>query len=273
MPLAARSVADFFREFMTHLESLGIQVTINTRLLEVTMASPSRTTMCCGIRSDIREPLVAHSVRRHPSARAIPHACSTWLGRAGVPRRERGRRTNAAVRVLPSLIAGQPTQLEDSPDSPPVRLDPPATVPPILVGGVSEAAVIRTVDYADGWFLLPALPPQVARAKQRLAEVAAQRRRPTPAVNASIMIALEGDPSLPDEYELRHRLSDPDGMFGIPSDLIPTMVLRGGPVQVANQLAAYAEAGAMRVVTSVAAGDWFRQTELLAEAVSIANRG
>ena len=229
--------------------------------------------MCCGIRSDIREPLVAHSVRRHPSARAIPHACSTWLGRAGVPRRERGRRTNAAVRVLPSLIAGQPTQLEDSLDSPPVRLDPPATVPPILVGGMSEAAIIRTVDHADGWFLLPALPPQVARAKQRLAEVAAQRRRPTPAVNASIMIALEGDPSLPDEYELRHRLSDPDGMFGIPSDLIPTMVLRGGPVQVAQQLAAYAEAGAMRVVTSVAAGDWFRQTELLAEAVSIANRG
>ena len=232
--------------------------------------------MCCGIRSDIREPLVAHSVRRHPSARAIPHARSTWLGvagRAGVPRRERGRRTDAAVRVLPSLIAGQPTQLEDSLDSPPVRLDPPATVPPILVGGMSEAAIIRTVDHADGWFLLPALPPQVARAKQRLAEVAAQRRRPTPAVNASIMIALEGDPSLPDEYELRHRLSDPDGMFGIPSDLIPTMVLRGGPVQVAQQLAGYAEAGAMRVVTSVAAGDWFRQTELLAEAVSIANRG
>lgn len=35
MPLAARSVADFFREFMTHLETLGIQVTINTRLVEV----------------------------------------------------------------------------------------------------------------------------------------------------------------------------------------------------------------------------------------------
>ena len=35
MPLAARSVADFFRKFMTHLESLGIQVTINTRPVEV----------------------------------------------------------------------------------------------------------------------------------------------------------------------------------------------------------------------------------------------
>src|ERR1700704_2702412 len=35
MPLVARSVADFYREFMTMLESLGIQVKINTHPVEV----------------------------------------------------------------------------------------------------------------------------------------------------------------------------------------------------------------------------------------------
>ena len=35
MPLVARSVADFFEEFMTNLESLGIQVKINTHPVEV----------------------------------------------------------------------------------------------------------------------------------------------------------------------------------------------------------------------------------------------
>jgi hypothetical protein len=35
MPLAPRAVADFYHEFMDHLEALGIQVTINTRPVEV----------------------------------------------------------------------------------------------------------------------------------------------------------------------------------------------------------------------------------------------
>ncbi len=192
----------------------------------------------------------------------------SWTA-AGVPRRERGRRTDAALRVLPSLIAGQPTVLEDRPATPPVRLAPAATVPPIIVGGMSQAAMIRAVDHADGWFLLPAPPPRVAEAKLRLAELAAQRGRRTPSITASIMIALEGDPSLPNKYDLRRRLTDPDGMFGIPPDLIPTMLMEARPDDLASQFAEYAAAGATRMVVTVAAGDWFRQTELLAEAVRV----
>jgi hypothetical protein len=55
--------------------------------------------------------------------------------------------------------------LEDRPAAPPVRLAPAATVPPI--GGMSQAAMIRTVDYADGWFLLPAPPPRVDARERR----------------------------------------------------------------------------------------------------------
>src|ERR1700683_2728442 len=40
---------------------------------------------------------------------------ASWAA-AGVPRRERGRRTNAALRALPGLIAGQPTRLDDQPE-------------------------------------------------------------------------------------------------------------------------------------------------------------
>ncbi len=37
---------------------------------------------------------------------------------AGVARRDRGKRTDAALRVLPGLLAGEWTRLEDGPDRP-----------------------------------------------------------------------------------------------------------------------------------------------------------
>jgi alkanesulfonate monooxygenase SsuD/methylene tetrahydromethanopterin reductase-like flavin-dependent oxidoreductase (luciferase family) len=189
----------------------------------------------------------------------------SWLA-AGVPRRERGRRTDAALRVLPSLIAGQPTALEDLPESPPVQLSPPAGVPPILVGGMSEAALRRAAKYADGWFALPAPPAMIAEVREHLARLAAERNRPIPDLTATVMTALEPDPALPDAEGLRRRLTDPDGMFGIPPDQADNVVWRGGPAELADVLTDYRQAGAKRVVISVAAGDWFRQTELLADA-------
>ena len=45
-----------------------------------------------------------------------------------------------------------------------------------------------------------------------------------------------------------------------------SMLVRGGPSTLAEHLAPYAEAGASRLVISIAGGDWFRQTELVAEA-------
>jgi alkanesulfonate monooxygenase SsuD/methylene tetrahydromethanopterin reductase-like flavin-dependent oxidoreductase (luciferase family) len=182
---------------------------------------------------------------------------------AGVPRGERGRRTDDALRVLPSLIAGQPTLLGDAL----VQLAPPAAVPELLVGGMSDAAMRRAVDHAHGWFLLPALPAAVAGYAAKLGEVAASRERSRPSITAAISTALTPDPSLPSEEALFRQLADPDGMFGIPPEAIPSMLVRGVPAALAELLPPYAESGADRLVISVAGGDWFRQTELIARAL------
>jgi hypothetical protein len=120
---------------------------------------------------------------------------------------------------------------------------------------MSEAAMLRTVDYADGWFLLQVTPPRGAEGKRRLAELAGQRGRPKPNITASSMVVLDGDPLLPDKHDLQRRVSDPDGMFGIPPDLIPTLLIAVGTDALAGDLAEYAAAGATRVVVTVAAGD------------------
>jgi alkanesulfonate monooxygenase SsuD/methylene tetrahydromethanopterin reductase-like flavin-dependent oxidoreductase (luciferase family) len=189
----------------------------------------------------------------------------SWVA-AGVPRRERGRRTDEALRVLPGLVSGVPISLDGGPDSPPIRLAPAATVPPILVGGMSEAAMVRTAEHGDGWFVLPVSPAAMADGHARLAELAGARGRPTPPVTASMVAALTGDPALPDHDGLVRVLTDPDGVFGMPAEAVPGTLTLGDPDDVAARIADYGDAGAERVVVTLAAGDWMRQGELLAEA-------
>src|SRR5262249_28674679 len=98
---------------------------------------------------------------RHPGS---------W-GAAAVRRRERGRLTDVALRVLPDLISGRVSQ---GPDGSEFRLTPGAAVPPIVVGGISEAALARAAG-ADGWFGVPLPPAEIARLRERLAELAAAK--------------------------------------------------------------------------------------------------
>lgn len=190
------------------------------------------------------------------------HALS-WAA-AGVPRAERGRRTDDALRVLPDLIAGRPVALHGM-EAPPVQLSPGAPVPPISVGGVSDAAMRRAVEFGDDWFLLPMPPDETARAVRRLRTLAAERGRPVPTVTASLMVALDGDPALPSPDAIRRSLTDPDGPYEMPAEVIPQVITTGPATAVADRLREFAEAGVQRVVFSVAAGDWHRQAELLAE--------
>jgi alkanesulfonate monooxygenase SsuD/methylene tetrahydromethanopterin reductase-like flavin-dependent oxidoreductase (luciferase family) len=185
----------------------------------------------------------------------------SWAA-AGVPRSERGRRTDAALAVLPELIAGKEVAVGGTP----IQLAPGATVPPILVGGTADAALARTVEHADGWFGLPVAPAQVAPTVDRLAELAAAAGRPTPTITGSAAVAIDGDPTLPGRDALIHKLVDPDGMFGMPAEAVPDMVVTGGPDAVAERLAGLGAVGAAEVVVTLVAGDWFRQAELLAEA-------
>jgi alkanesulfonate monooxygenase SsuD/methylene tetrahydromethanopterin reductase-like flavin-dependent oxidoreductase (luciferase family) len=134
---------------------------------------------------------------------------------------------------------------------------------------MSEAALRRAARYGDGWFPLPVPLPVVTEAQARLNELAAQYGRPAPPVTASLMTAIAGDPDLPGQDGLTHRLTDPDGMFAIPADQIPAVLHAGPPSQIAARLAEQFGSGFERVVISVAAGNWFRQAELVAEAANL----
>lgn len=186
---------------------------------------------------------------------------------AGVPKRERGRRADAALAVLPDLIAGKAVDL----DGATVELSPGVHVPPILVGGVADGALARTVAHAQSWLGLPLHRAQLAPIVGRLEELAAGAGRTRPGITGSAQVALDGDPSAPDEEGLTRLLTDPDGLFGMPPEAVPGLVARNLE-QLADKMATWAEVGADRVVLTLTAGDWFRQAELVAEALALAPR-
>jgi alkanesulfonate monooxygenase SsuD/methylene tetrahydromethanopterin reductase-like flavin-dependent oxidoreductase (luciferase family) len=191
------------------------------------------------------------------------HAAS-WNA-VGVPRRERGRRTDEALRLLPDLIAGKPVRL--TPDGGEVTLSPGVTVPPLVIGGNSDAAARRAGEFGDEWFVL-AGPEDIPRFQVMAAEEAGRFGRPVPAITTSVMVALDGDPSVPDRDTIIGLLADPDGMFGIPAEAAPDAFLTGGPGVLADLLGRLEDAGVHRTIVQFAGGDWTRQTELVAEAKS-----
>jgi alkanesulfonate monooxygenase SsuD/methylene tetrahydromethanopterin reductase-like flavin-dependent oxidoreductase (luciferase family) len=177
---------------------------------------------------------------------------------AGVSRGDRGRLTDAALRVLPDLISGKAVQLDSGAD---VQLSPGVTVPPIIVGGMSDAAFRRVAEFGDGWFSMGSaegLPGQVAR----LRDVTSAR----PEITGNVMVATEGDPALPDQASLIRAVADPDGVYGVPGEVAESVFLRGNPGAVSERLGQMSAGGAQRAVVTLVGGDWFRQAELLAEA-------
>jgi len=189
----------------------------------------------------------------------------SWAA-AGVSRRERGARTDAALSVLPDLIAGKSVRLPDVAGAPVVELAPGAAVPPILVGGTAEAALMRAVRHGDGWFAMPVPPAVASRSADRLRQLAAEAGRSAPTITGSIAVAFDDDPELPVQDEIVRRLADPDGVYGMPVDAIPSILVSGGLDVVRERVAGWAAIGAERIVFTLVAGDWYRQAELLADA-------
>ncbi|MFC5826284.1 LLM class flavin-dependent oxidoreductase [Nonomuraea insulae] len=175
----------------------------------------------------------------------------------GAPLTGRGRWTDAALEALPGLIQGKPTLVGDDE----VTLGPPATVPPILVGGNSEAAMRRAVLYGDGWTPSLISPAGLASKVARLRELAGELGRPVPSVNVGGHAIL-----VDDRAALESFLGVLTGPHGMPEEEARDIPVTGDAARVAERLAAYREAGADAVSLGLDGRDWMRQAEILAQA-------
>jgi alkanesulfonate monooxygenase SsuD/methylene tetrahydromethanopterin reductase-like flavin-dependent oxidoreductase (luciferase family) len=151
------------------------------------------------------------------------HGDVGWVA-AGVPFRERGQRTDQALRVLPDLIAGRSVLL----DGAEITLAPGAAIPPVLVAGNGSRALRRAAEYGDGWLSVGLSPKEAATGLKQLGELAAERGRPTPAAT------------------------------------VVGPVLHPDPARTADELADYAAAGVQRLIVVPTTAGWQRDYEFAA---------
>jgi alkanesulfonate monooxygenase SsuD/methylene tetrahydromethanopterin reductase-like flavin-dependent oxidoreductase (luciferase family) len=175
----------------------------------------------------------------------------------GAPAGGRGPWTDAALRALPGLITGKPTRLGETE----LTLAPPAPMPPVLVGGNSEAAMRRAILYGNGWAPSLITPSDLAAKMTRLRELADQLGRPLPSVSVGGHAILSDDRAAMESF-----IGSLTGMHGMSEEQARQVPVTGGVPQVAERLAAYAEAGADAVGLGLDGAGWMRQAEILAEA-------
>jgi len=108
----------------------------------------------------------------------------------GVPRAERGRRTDATLDLLRRCFDSD--EVEEN--GQPFLFLPRPSRPPIFVGGASPHALERAVRFGDGWMPMGSQPEQLTRPVAQLRSLAAAAGRPEPEVVVLTGLPLDDPP-------------------------------------------------------------------------------
>jgi alkanesulfonate monooxygenase SsuD/methylene tetrahydromethanopterin reductase-like flavin-dependent oxidoreductase (luciferase family) len=153
------------------------------------------------------------------------HGDTGWRA-AGRSYADRGKLTDAALRVLPDLVQGRRAVVEDGVE---VTLAPGSSMPAVVVAGNGPVALRRAARYGDGWASIGLSPQKIAEGLARIGRLAAEHGRP--AIKATVV--------------------GPD--------------VDSSPQRVAGQLAAYEAAGVERVILAPTGAGWRRDYEFAAQ--------
>jgi alkanesulfonate monooxygenase SsuD/methylene tetrahydromethanopterin reductase-like flavin-dependent oxidoreductase (luciferase family) len=182
----------------------------------------------------------------------------------GSPAHDRGRRTDAALAILPSLLAGTPTKLDDVPGQPVLTMAPAVPMPPLLVGGNTRVARRRAVTFDAAWFPSLSSPQTVANGAAELRALAADRGLSPPDITFATHAVLGDDEAARGaRRDFVRNLVDNHRLTPAEAERVP---VGGPPAAIAERFAEYAAAGAQRIVLAIDGDDWLRKCELVARA-------
>ena len=187
---------------------------------------------------------------------------------AGVPVGQRGARLDESLEIVTALLRGEAVDHPGPllPTRSPVLEPVPATPPPIVVGGRSDAALRRAARVGDAWMGVWMSARRAGEVGERLGELAAEAGRPVPARLMMLFVHVAdgadgagGEAAARDEAAAFVR-----GQYGLPFDALQRWALIGGEQQVADGLNALADAGVAGVILVPAARDPLEQYRRLA---------
>lgn len=163
----------------------------------------------------------------------------------GINPRERGARTSEALRCVRRLLTGEHVDFEGRFFELHGAIRPaPAPPIPILVGGRSDAALVRAGELGEGWLGLWISPRRFAEALGRIEEVASDAGRGDVAWQHALQLwAGFGD----SRAEARERLSGAmQAAYSLPFERFERYVPCGPPAAIAEALTPYLDAGCSR---------------------------
>jgi alkanesulfonate monooxygenase SsuD/methylene tetrahydromethanopterin reductase-like flavin-dependent oxidoreductase (luciferase family) len=183
----------------------------------------------------------------------------------GVDPRTRGRRMDECLTVVRELLKGEPVtfrgeffDLEDA-----LIVPPPDPSVPIVVGGRSEAAVLRAARHGDGWIGIWVSPRRYASAVGQIDEEAAAAGRDGVAwehgLNVWCGLASSRDEARP------LLAAGMEEFYRTPFESFERYSPWGEPADVAEFLAGYVEAGCGAINLIPCAPDWGTAVEGCAE--------
>jgi probable F420-dependent oxidoreductase len=182
---------------------------------------------------------------------------------------ERGRHTDDFLEFLGDAFQGQPITFSGRcvDIHAPAMLPAPARMPPVWVGGRSQAALRRAATHADGWLSVWSSPRRIREAREELELLAAERDRPPPRIGLVCFLHVGRR-----DEALRHGSAFVQGHYAMPFGRMEKWFLAGEPIEVADQLLAYREAGVSLFMFYPAAQDPSAQFEAVREVAELVSK-
>ena len=163
----------------------------------------------------------------------------------GIDPRERGARTTEALRCLRLFLEGQDVDFRGRFFNLRGAIRPaPAPPIPILVGGRSDAALVRTGQLGDGWLALWVSPRRFAEAMDLIDSAAADAHRHGVGWRHALQLWAGFGPT---HEDARRRLAGAmEGAYALPFERFERYAPCGPPEAIAEALAPYLALGCRR---------------------------
>lgn len=171
---------------------------------------------------------------------------------AEVPLQHRGARLDRALELLPRFLTpGNEHSLE-----------PPAQMPPVLIGGRSDRAIERAARFGDAWLPMWISPETLAQRGERLAELSADHGRPTPGLSLLVLAHVDEDAGRARAEAAAHL----SGQYGMELERVERWTAFGSVERVADFLEPYTRIGVDEILLLPLGSRPLEQIERLAEA-------
>ncbi|HTW08388.1 MAG TPA: LLM class flavin-dependent oxidoreductase [Acidimicrobiales bacterium] len=193
---------------------------------------------------------------------ALGAAGEEEYGLAGLTRSGQRERTDEFLRVLAMARRGEIDKVTASLSPRALLLGTALPVPPLWVGGTSSAALRRAVRFGDGWLSGVQTPAEFDASFRRLRQLAEEAGRPCPLAGVVLSVSVGTGPP---EHLAANSAAAMQAAYGVPAQRAAELAIGGTPEQVADEVARYLDAGAVRVALISDVVPWSESWPLLAE--------